>query len=220
MHAMAAKKITAIRKDFIGKNPGSFMSLYFFSETAAQLPLDTLVKKYGELGSKYKYTEAGVAIEGRISKLKSVGVGQQAIALNKKDINGNEVNLATLKGKYVLLDFWGSWCGPCRASHPHLKEIYAKYRDKGFEIVGIAQEKAPTFDQQQAAWKAAITKDGLPWIQILNNQDMDKFNAVTAYAVNAFPTKILLDKDGKIVGTYVGNGNTDFTKKLEEIFKF
>ncbi|WP_158085166.1 TlpA family protein disulfide reductase [Niastella vici] len=118
------------------------------------------------------------------------------------------VDLNALKGRYVLLDFWGSWCRPCRASHPHLKELYAKYKDKGFEIVGIASEHAKTKEDCIAAWKNAIAQDGITWLQVLNNENAVKFDAVKEYSVTAFPTKILLDKDGNIIGRFVGNGNS------------
>lgn len=218
-HALISQKITKLHNDFVKTNPQSFMSVYFLSLVSAGLPLDTLQSRYNALGTDYKKTEFAQAIEHRLAILNSVKAGQPAIAIHKKDINGKVVDLESLKGKYVLLDFWGSWCGPCRASHPHLKELYAQYKSKGFEIVGIAQENARTPAAQETAWKAAIEKDGLTWIQILNNQDIDKFNAVQAYGVSAFPTKILLDPNGKIVGTYVGNGTSEFSDKLAEIFK-
>jgi len=141
-----------------------------------------------------------------------------AFALNKKDDKGKPVNFDALKGKYVLLDFWGSWCGPCRASHPHLKELYAKYKDKGFEIVGIAQEHS-ALPADRLLWTEAIAKDGLPWIQVLNNENRDKFDVVSEYGVTAFPTKILLDKGGNIIGRYIGNGfgGEGFTNKLKEL---
>ena len=142
-----------------------------------------------------------------------------ALANNKKDINGKQLNLEALKGKYVLLDFWGSWCAPCRASHPHLKELYSKYKDKGFEIVGIAQEHASDLKIARGLWTEAITKDGLPWIQVLDNENGAKFDAVKEFAIAAFPTKILLDKEGNVIGRYVGNGpaGQGFTAKIEEL---
>ncbi len=78
-----------------------------------------------------------------------------------------------MKGKYVLIDFWGSWCHPCRASHPHLKELYAKYKDKGFEIIGVAQETAKTPEEQRQSWTGAIAKDSLTWPQIMNNENSE-----------------------------------------------
>lgn len=141
-----------------------------------------------------------------------------AFALNKKDDKGKPVNFEALKGKYILLDFWGSWCGPCRASHPHLKELYEKYKAKGFEIIGIAQEHS---DQpaDRLLWTEAIAKDGLTWIQVLNNENRAQFDAVSQYGVTAFPTKILLDREGKIIGRYIGNGfgGANFTNKLKEL---
>ncbi|WP_166437065.1 TlpA family protein disulfide reductase [Niastella caeni] len=142
-----------------------------------------------------------------------------SFAKYKIDVNGKNVDLNALKGRYVLLDFWGSWCRPCRASHPHLKELYAKYKDKGFEIVGIASEHAKTKEECIRLWKTAITEDGLTWLQVLNNENALKFDAVKEYNVTAFPTKILLDRDGNIIGRYVGNGNGGeaFSTRLEQL---
>jgi thiol-disulfide isomerase/thioredoxin len=142
-----------------------------------------------------------------------------AFAANKLDINGKTVDISSLKGRYVLLDFWGSWCRPCRASHPHLKELYAKFKDKGFEIIGIAMEHAKTADERHKLWTTAINEDGLTWLQVLNNENVEKFDAVKEYAVTAFPTKILLDRDGNIIGRYVGGGNGSeaFSTRLEQL---
>lgn len=142
-----------------------------------------------------------------------------AFAAAKKDMNGNPVDFNALKGKYVLIDFWGSWCKPCRASHPHLKELYAKYKNKGFEIIGVAQELAKTPEECRALWTGAVAKDSLTWLQIMNNENSEKFDAVKEYTVGAFPTRILLDRNGNIIGRYVGNGpaGSAFTAKLEEL---
>lgn len=142
-----------------------------------------------------------------------------SFAAAKKDLNGTAVDFNALKGRYVLLDFWGSWCHPCRASHPHLKELYSKFKDKGFEIIGIASEHAKTAEERHKLWTTAITEDGLTWLQVLNNENVEQFDAVKEYGVTAFPTKILLDRDGNIIGRYVGNGNGGeaFGARLEKL---
>ncbi|MNK28399.1 Thiol-disulfide oxidoreductase ResA [compost metagenome] len=155
------------------------------------------------------------------SLLKLSGDKLQAFSLYKRDMKGKIIRLDSLKGKYVLLDFWGSWCKPCRNSHPHLKELYAKYKDKGFEIIGISQEMGADLGASKASWRKAIAEDDLPWIQVLDNEHRDKFNAVVQFGVAAFPTKILLDKEGNIIAKYVGNGKggEGFSDKIEELMK-
>jgi thiol-disulfide isomerase/thioredoxin len=136
----------------------------------------------------------------------------------KQDINGNKIDLKATHAKYVLLDFWGSWCKPCRASHPHLKELYAEYKDKGFEIIGIAQEMAKDTALLHKNWETAVKEDGLTWRQVLNNQNGKQFDAVTEFGITAFPTKILLDSEGNIVATFIGNsGRNDLGDKLHEL---
>lgn len=111
-------------------------------------------------------------------------------------LEGNEFDSKKLRGKYMLLDFWGSWCMPCRKSHPHLKELYNKYHKKGIEFVGISRE----FYQDERGrnpWKRAVKEDGLTWPQLLNT-DMP-FNVVKAYGIETFPTKILIAPDGTIL---------------------
>lgn len=136
----------------------------------------------------------------------------------KQDINGEKIDLKATHAKYVLLDFWGSWCHPCRASHPHLKELYAEYKDKGFEIIGIAQEISKDTAQLQMMWEKAVKEDGLTWRQVLNNKNGKQFDAVTEFGITAFPTKILLDSEGNIVATFIGNsGRNDLGDKLHEL---
>ncbi len=211
------EKDLALRKEFIKQNPGSLVSMYFLSGMMNDLSLEELKASYAGLGNDFKNSTYAKNISEKIASMEATAVGKPAIPINKTDINGNPVNLETLKGKYVLLDFWGSWCGPCRQSFPHLKELYTKYKDKGFEILGIALEQRQTLEDNMKIWKKTVAEDKLPWLQVLDNQDREKFDAVKSYGVTAFPTQILLDKEGKIMARYVGEGD-DLDNQLKEIF--
>lgn len=198
-----------LQKRFIQQHPESDVAAYFLSKIAADLEPDQLALKYDSLSVSAKQSVYGKSVGALVHGVKTTAIGMKAVELNKKDINGNPVSLESLRGKIVLLDFWGSWCGPCRASHPHLKELYGKYKGKGLEIVGIAQERGETVEEAEKQWKQAIAEDGIPWLQVLNNVDIARFNIVKAYAITAFPSKILIDKEGKIIGRFVGRDTDD-----------
>ncbi len=108
-------------------------------------------------------------------------------------VNGDSIRLSSLRGKVVLLDFWASWCGPCRSSNKQLTKIYPKYKAKGFEIFSVS------LDEDKEKWKAAIKKDKINWLQV--NDDGGKWNAQTAinWNIEAIPTSYLIDKNGKLV---------------------
>jgi thiol-disulfide isomerase/thioredoxin len=139
------------------------------------------------------------------------------------DINGKSLQLSDFKGKYVLLDFWASWCVPCRKGNPHLKELYAKYQSKGCEVIGVSDD-----DRNHDAWKKAVDQDGLPWHQVLRGLDIDKkmrgikneSDISEKYGINSLPTQILIDATGKIIGRYGGGGEPHeaLDKKLADIF--
>ena len=113
--------------------------------------------------------------------------------------------------KPVLVDFWASWCGPCRASIPHLKELYAKYKQKGFEIVGV------TNDTDHAAWKKAIEDDKSMWIHVADifPEKGGRAEVVSKYAAHYLPTLYLIDKEGRMIGKVE---HTELDTKLEELF--
>ncbi|MGX5820933.1 redoxin family protein [Chitinophaga lutea] len=196
----------ALRKDYIATHPGSFISMYLLSMLHEDYTPEAYQEAYAKLGSQYKTSVYGKMVSERIESTKATALGKQAIPFTKKDINGQPFSLASLKGKVVLLDFWGSWCGPCRSSHPHLKGVYEKYKGKGLEIVGIAEEKSADLSQNEAAWKKAVADDGIAWVHVMNNYNKEELNLVQKYGVTGFPTKYLLDRDGKIVYKLVGSG--------------
>lgn len=211
-------KRTAIRKKFIRDNPSLFASVYLLSVMGLDFTPAELEQAYDQLLATYKQTSYAKAVASKIEAGKATSVGKTAPDFTKMDVNGNPFQLASLKGKYVLVDFWGSWCGPCRASHPHLKEVYAKYKDKGFEILGIANEKIADTDRAKAAWKDAIEKDGVTWKQVINNDGVQQQDVTRLYGIEGYPTKLLLDKEGKVIVKWVGMESLELDAKLKEIF--
>ena len=113
----------------------------------------------------------------------------------------------------MLLDFWGSWCVPCREGNPKLKKLYATYKDKGFEIIAIALERGKTPRQD---WLNAIKDDGIPWINILNNEAIEKNgqDLINLFAIKSYPTKILISPTGKVILRTQGDN-----EEIEEILK-
>ncbi|ASZ11977.1 AhpC/TSA family protein [Chitinophaga pendula] len=212
------KEMQDTENSFYNSHPNSPYSMYMLYRRQAIMDLDSLKADYNKMGSTAKNNIYAKMLGERVASLEATAIGRPAIPLQKKDMNGQEVSLAILKGKYVLLDFWGSWCHPCRASHPHLKEIYNKYKSQGFEIVGIAAEMGRDPEKNRKTWLDAIKTDGINWVNVLNNEGAEQFDAVNAYGVSAFPTKLLLDKEGKIIGRWIGGEAKELDAKLLEVF--
>ena len=143
---------------------------------SAQLPNSSYTKNLVTLANSY-----GPTIEGAM-----------APEINLKTPEGNTLALSSLKGKVVLIDFWASWCGPCRKENPNVKRIYDKYKDKGFEIYGVS------LDNNGDQWKAAIAKDGLGWKHVSDLGGW-KSSAAQLYQVHSIPQTFLLDKEGRII---------------------
>ena len=137
-------------------------------------------------------------------------LNQQAPDITMPDVNGNPVSLNSYKGKYVLVDFWASWCGPCRQENPNVVEAYNKYKDKNFTILGVS------LDQDRAAWLQAIQKDNLTWTQISDLKYWESA-AVPAYGIEGIPFNVLLDPQGKIIAS--GLRGEGLISKLEEVLK-
>lgn len=214
-NAAPARTLT---KEFYSSHPKDKYAMYLFSKDAYSLSLEELRKIYGAYTPELKTSTYGKEIAAYIEKQAALAIGKQAINFTGTTDLGKSFDLKALEGKYVMLDFWGSWCVPCRQSNPHLKEVYQKYHSQGLEIVGIAKENG-SLENSRKAWLTAISTDALPWIQLLNNELLPKVDVVKDYAITAFPTKILLDKTGKIIWKSIGGDPEELDKKMKEIFK-
>jgi peroxiredoxin len=117
--------------------------------------------------------------------------GQTAVDLSLPDLNGKMISLSELKGKVVLIDFWASWCGPCRHNNPRLAKLYKKYHSKGLEIYGIS------LDEEIDSWKKAVRHDKLNWIQVIDDKGWEAQSA-SAYGVDMIPSSFLIDREGVI----------------------
>jgi len=203
-------------KEFVKMYPHSYAGLEVFYLYYKNIDRETAWSVFSGFPEVYKKKGIGAEIAGFFETLRATKVGNKVLAFRQKGIDGKMIDTDSLKGKVFIIDFWGSWCGPCRKSHPHLKALYNKYHDKGLEIIGIAQEGG-TPEGKQSNWRKSVKEDGLPWLQILN--DPQGIDLVDRYAVTAFPTKLVIDRKGKIVLKVNNSAPEELDRKLEELFK-
>jgi peroxiredoxin len=140
----------------------------------------------------------------------NVDYGTVAPEVSMPDVNGSTVTLSSLKGKYVLLDFWASWCGPCRGENPNVVAAYQRFKDKNFTILGVS------LDNNKEQWQKAIAADGLTWTQVSDLKGWSSAAAAT-YAVQSIPANFLIDPNGKIIARNLRGSQLE--DKLQEVLK-
>lgn len=197
------KKNMQLEFEFIKKNPNSFivpdLLYHILAEEDNQIPYDTIKNLYNKLGLEVKKSYSGKQLAEKLIYFKNSRIGSLAPDFKVNDMNDKLLQISSFRNsKYVLLDFWASWCGPCREDFPFLKEIYSKYKDKGFEIISV------TRDEKLDLWRAAIQKENVEKWKHFSIKE-NKSTIEEAYAVTAIPTKILIDKDGNIIGRWIGS---------------
>ena len=195
-------EVKGIRKKYIADNPQSVYSAALLSDMLREDP-SVIIPLFEALSPAVKDSKYGKTIAAKLETVRAVQPGRPAPDFALTDIEGNTLRLSDFRGKWVLLDFWGSWCGWCRKGNPALVELYEKYGGKDFEIIGLAAR------DNVKNWKKAIADDHLTW-RHANLALTEGGNDLPArYNVSGFPTKILVDPQGNISVVSVGYHEKD-----------
>jgi peroxiredoxin len=203
------KEQAVIKLSFAKKNLQSPLSLYLLNALTDEPNSYVEAKKtFQKLSPVLKASQLGKSMVQKFEALDKTAIGSFAMDFEQNDVNGNAVKLSDFKGKYVLIDFWASWCGPCRGESPYLVEANSKYKSKGLNIIGVSKDKDKT------AWLKAVADDKLDWTQLC---DLTGNNPVAKkYGVTGIPINFLIDPTGKIIA--VDLRGASLGKKLEEVF--
>lgn len=159
---------------------------------AREYPFEDVERYYNNLTPEVKASHPGQLLKEKIGQLKQINIGGIAPDIDLPGPDGKNISLSSLRGKYVLLDFWASWCGPCLAEVPNVKEIYERYKDRGFEVYGVS------LDDKKDAWEKAIGQHGLTWTHVSSLKGWE-CPVAKQYNVTGIPRMYLLDKEGRIV---------------------
>ncbi|SKC95644.1 Peroxiredoxin [Chitinophaga ginsengisegetis] len=185
----------SIESDFIVQHPSALINVAILkgraalAETSGAREIGNLV---AALAPELRNRADMVAVSNRMKGLASLVAGNPALAFSLPDTAGNAVALSSFRGKYVLIEFWASWCGPCRMQIPYLKKSYAAFQNKGFEILGVS------LDENREKWMKAIHDEQLPWTQVSDVKGLES-PVVAMYGITGIPLNFLLDTNGVII---------------------
>jgi thiol-disulfide isomerase/thioredoxin len=199
---------TQLVREYAIAHPSSYVAIeevldYFTYDPNA----DTLQSFYNGFSPEIQSSSLGKRLKNALDIALLTGVGRPAPVFTQADTKGKPVALSSFKGQYVLVDFWASWCGPCREENPNVLKSYRAYHSKGFTVLGVS------LDDEKRPWIEAIRKDGMPWMQVSDLKGW-KNSVAVMYGIEGIPMNYLLDKNGIIVAK--GLRGDDLEKKLAE----
>lgn len=209
----AAIPFKAKQYEFIKANPDSYVTLAVLREAAGNI-IDVQKNEpvFNSLSDRVKESPEAQHFKEMMDTKKTVSIGQMAPAFTQNDVNDKPVSLSDFKGKYVLIDFWASWCVPCRAENPNVVKAYNQYKDKNFTVLSVSLDRPG----KKEDWLKAIKMDGLEWTQVSDLKFWD--NAVAKlYGIRSVPQNFLVDKDGKIIAENLRG--EELSKTLDQLLK-
>lgn len=199
---------------YIKQNPDSYFCFEALQKVAGPyFDISKVEPLFNGLPAAQRNAKEGRAFAASIAANKSTAIGKAAPDFTHLDTVDKAVKLSDFKGKYVLLDFWASWCGPCRAENPNVLKAYNAYKDKNFTVLGVSVDQEKDKDK----WLKAIKDDGMPWTQLIDSDRSNKKRAGDLYAIKSIPSNFLIDPSGKIIAKNLRGEALE--KKLAEVIK-
>lgn len=210
---ISKEKDEKVYRQYLTQNPNSPIGLYVLEQYAGyDIDANRVESLFKKLSAATRNLPSGIAFKKRIETAKKTGIGAYAMNFTQNDTLEKPVSLSDFKGKYVLLDFWASWCGPCRAENPNVVKAFNNYKDKNFTVLSVSLDRPG----KKQSWLDAIHKDGLAWTHVSDLKFWD--NAVAKeYGIRAIPQNLLLDPSGKIIAKNIRG--EELEKKLDEVIK-
>lgn len=187
-------EMIALTVGFPESHPKSFLSVLFVDNmfNAPEVDIQKIKKTYALLDKSLKTTKAGLLVEKKIGNFKTLSTGNEAPAFSAPNPEGKMISLKESLGKVTIIDFWASWCGPCRKENPNVVNLYKDFHDKGLNIISVS------LDKDLVKWKEAIAKDNLTWTHVSNLKFWDDPIAVL-YNIKSIPATLILDEKGNII---------------------
>ncbi len=196
--------------EFVREHPSYELSAFFLTFLKNKIAKDETKKLYDSFDRKVQNTEWGKTIALFLEKSVKLEPGDKAVDFILPDLNGREVSLFSFKGKYVLLEFWATGCGPCRMENPNLLKAYRRYKTDGFEILGVS------LDESRKSWESTVEKDSIVWTTVCDLKGISGIVPVT-YSVYYIPNNYLIDPEGTVIAKDLRGEKLQ--EKLKELFE-
>jgi thiol-disulfide isomerase/thioredoxin len=205
------KQFYQVYTDFIKRHPDSYVSFDVTQMYGVVIEdPDAFEAMFNALAPDFKQSAEGKGMENNLKMVRKFAIGQPVMDFTQNDMYGKPVSLSSLKGKYILIDFWASWCGPCRMEYPYIHKAYDQFKNKNFEVIGVS------LDDKRDLWVNSIKDNHFDWIEVCDLKGR-KNDVAVAYGITAIPQSLLVDPNGIIIAKNLRGD--DLIEKLKEVIK-